>query len=42
MIIGKDIDRIIAKEKQQLSLTQKMKKFTEDVIKFKMDDIMRR
>ncbi|CAN1164462.1 ISWI chromatin-remodeling complex ATPase CHR17 [Linum perenne] len=39
-ITDEDIDRIIAKgEEVTVELDAKMKKFTEDVIKFKMDDI---
>ncbi|CAN1857585.1 ISWI chromatin-remodeling complex ATPase CHR11 [Linum perenne] len=39
-ITDEDIDRIIAKgEEITVELDAKMKKFTEDVIKFKMDDI---
>lgn len=40
-ITDEDIDRIIAKgEEATAELDAKMKKFTEDAIKFKMDDSM--
>lgn len=40
-ITDEDIDRIIAKgEEATAQLDAKMKKFTEDAIKFKMDDSM--
>jgi hypothetical protein len=40
-ITDEDIDRIIAKgEETTAELDAKMKKFTEDAIKFKMDDSM--
>jgi len=40
-ITDEDIDRIIAKgEEATAELDAKMKKFTEDAIKFKMDDRM--
>lgn len=40
-ITDEDIDRIIAKgEEATAELDAKMKKFTEDAIKFKMDDCM--
>lgn len=40
-ITDEDIDRIIAKgEEATAELDVKMKKFTEDAIKFKMDDSM--
>ena len=40
-ITDEDVDRIIAKgEETKAALDAKMKKFTEDAIKFKMDDSM--